>query len=245
MFHRPLTLLQIVQLILFIVDSGCTKHMTGNLKLLCNFVEKFLEPVLHQWTSVHNSSELGIKTTAMNRQFKVVPNVVSSSCQTATSPTSVVMTSWYALNALMNSKRNVDKGYNERALHILSRNHPGQYICYQNQSDDCWSVINELTSGEIVSLNFIESIKEARSRVQDLTSGEIVSLNFIESIKEARSCVQDLTSGEIVSLNFIESIKEARSRVQDLTSGEIVSLNLLSRTRKLGHSTMELRSLIS
>nr|GEV67674.1 copia protein [Tanacetum cinerariifolium] len=25
------------------VDSGCTKHMTGNLKLLCNFVEKFLE----------------------------------------------------------------------------------------------------------------------------------------------------------------------------------------------------------
>nr|GEV24038.1 retrovirus-related Pol polyprotein from transposon TNT 1-94 [Tanacetum cinerariifolium] len=31
---------QIVQLILFIVDSGCTKHMTGNLKLLCNFVEK-------------------------------------------------------------------------------------------------------------------------------------------------------------------------------------------------------------
>nr|GFA55488.1 retrovirus-related Pol polyprotein from transposon TNT 1-94 [Tanacetum cinerariifolium] len=35
----------IVQLILFIVDSGCTKHMTGNLKLLCNFVEKFLETV--------------------------------------------------------------------------------------------------------------------------------------------------------------------------------------------------------
>ncbi|GJS90986.1 retrovirus-related pol polyprotein from transposon TNT 1-94 [Tanacetum coccineum] len=32
----------IVQLILFIVDSGCTKHMTGNLKLLCNFMEKFL-----------------------------------------------------------------------------------------------------------------------------------------------------------------------------------------------------------
>nr|GFA57610.1 integrase, catalytic region, zinc finger, CCHC-type, peptidase aspartic, catalytic [Tanacetum cinerariifolium] len=33
---------RIVQLILFIVDFGCTKHMTGNLKLLCNFVEKFL-----------------------------------------------------------------------------------------------------------------------------------------------------------------------------------------------------------
>nr|GEV02483.1 hypothetical protein [Tanacetum cinerariifolium] len=33
---------RIVQLILFIVDSRCTKHMTGNLKLLRNFVEKFL-----------------------------------------------------------------------------------------------------------------------------------------------------------------------------------------------------------
>ncbi|GJW66066.1 retrovirus-related pol polyprotein from transposon TNT 1-94 [Tanacetum coccineum] len=42
MFHRPLILLQIVQLILFIVDSGCTKHMTGILKLLCNFIEKYL-----------------------------------------------------------------------------------------------------------------------------------------------------------------------------------------------------------
>nr|GEY54278.1 hypothetical protein [Tanacetum cinerariifolium] len=38
-------LLRIVQLILFIVDSGCTKHMTGNLKLLCNFVEKFMGTV--------------------------------------------------------------------------------------------------------------------------------------------------------------------------------------------------------
>nr|GEW98101.1 integrase, catalytic region, zinc finger, CCHC-type, peptidase aspartic, catalytic [Tanacetum cinerariifolium] len=32
----------IVQLILFIVDSGCTKHMTGNLTPMCNFVEKYL-----------------------------------------------------------------------------------------------------------------------------------------------------------------------------------------------------------
>ncbi|GKD11761.1 retrovirus-related pol polyprotein from transposon TNT 1-94 [Tanacetum coccineum] len=32
----------IVQIIIFIVDSGCAKHMTGNLKRLCNFVEKYL-----------------------------------------------------------------------------------------------------------------------------------------------------------------------------------------------------------
>nr|GEU55044.1 hypothetical protein [Tanacetum cinerariifolium] len=33
----------LVEIILFIVDSGCSKHMMGNLKLLINFVEKFLE----------------------------------------------------------------------------------------------------------------------------------------------------------------------------------------------------------
>ncbi|GJS05390.1 retrovirus-related pol polyprotein from transposon TNT 1-94 [Tanacetum coccineum] len=44
-FSNKYDLLLIVQLILFIVDSGCTKHMTGNLKLLCNFVEKFLGTV--------------------------------------------------------------------------------------------------------------------------------------------------------------------------------------------------------
>nr|GEW61236.1 hypothetical protein [Tanacetum cinerariifolium] len=31
-----------VEIVLFIVDSGCSKHITGNLKLLINFVEKFL-----------------------------------------------------------------------------------------------------------------------------------------------------------------------------------------------------------
>ncbi|GJW21582.1 retrovirus-related pol polyprotein from transposon TNT 1-94 [Tanacetum coccineum] len=35
----------LVEIILFIIDSGCSKHMTGNLKLLSNFVEKFLGTV--------------------------------------------------------------------------------------------------------------------------------------------------------------------------------------------------------
>nr|GFA87369.1 ribonuclease H-like domain-containing protein [Tanacetum cinerariifolium] len=36
---------KLVDIVLFIVDSGCLKHMTGNLKLLINFVEKFLGTV--------------------------------------------------------------------------------------------------------------------------------------------------------------------------------------------------------
>ncbi|GJX60928.1 integrase, catalytic region, zinc finger, CCHC-type containing protein [Tanacetum coccineum] len=33
---------EVIQLVLWIVDSGCLKHMTGNLQLLRNFVEKFM-----------------------------------------------------------------------------------------------------------------------------------------------------------------------------------------------------------
>nr|GEZ90292.1 integrase, catalytic region, zinc finger, CCHC-type, peptidase aspartic, catalytic [Tanacetum cinerariifolium] len=40
--HCLLILLQLIEIVLFIVDSGCLKHMMGNLKLLINFVEKFL-----------------------------------------------------------------------------------------------------------------------------------------------------------------------------------------------------------
>nr|GEZ57366.1 ribonuclease H-like domain-containing protein [Tanacetum cinerariifolium] len=35
----------LVEIILFIIDSGCSKHMTENLKILTNFVEKFLGTV--------------------------------------------------------------------------------------------------------------------------------------------------------------------------------------------------------
>ncbi|GKC23263.1 hypothetical protein Tco_1025413 [Tanacetum coccineum] len=36
---------ELIEIILFIIDSGCSKHMTGNLKLLSNFMEKFLGTV--------------------------------------------------------------------------------------------------------------------------------------------------------------------------------------------------------
>nr|GEY87964.1 copia protein [Tanacetum cinerariifolium] len=39
----------LVKIVLFILDSGCSKHMTGNLKLLINFVEKFLGTTLHAY----------------------------------------------------------------------------------------------------------------------------------------------------------------------------------------------------
>nr|GFB14042.1 integrase, catalytic region, zinc finger, CCHC-type, peptidase aspartic, catalytic [Tanacetum cinerariifolium] len=44
-FKVNLTALMVIQICLWCVDSGCFKHMTGNLKLLINFVWKFMGTV--------------------------------------------------------------------------------------------------------------------------------------------------------------------------------------------------------
>nr|GEW62691.1 retrovirus-related Pol polyprotein from transposon TNT 1-94 [Tanacetum cinerariifolium] len=64
----------IVQLILLIVDSGCTKHMTGNLKLLCNFVEKFLGNVRlgnDQFTPILGYGDLVQGNIMINRVYYI------------------------------------------------------------------------------------------------------------------------------------------------------------------------------
>nr|GEY87289.1 retrovirus-related Pol polyprotein from transposon TNT 1-94 [Tanacetum cinerariifolium] len=42
---KPCDSMNIIQICLWIIDSGCSKHMTGNRALLTNFVEKFLGTV--------------------------------------------------------------------------------------------------------------------------------------------------------------------------------------------------------
>nr|GEU43486.1 hypothetical protein [Tanacetum cinerariifolium] len=71
----PKTKMQwIIQLILFIVDFGCTKHMTANLKLLCNFVEKFLDTVHFsndQFAPILNYGDLVQGNVTINRVYYI------------------------------------------------------------------------------------------------------------------------------------------------------------------------------
>ncbi|GJV46928.1 retrovirus-related pol polyprotein from transposon TNT 1-94, partial [Tanacetum coccineum] len=62
------------QLILFIVDSGCTKHMTANLSLLCSFIEKYLG-IVHfgndQFASILGYGDLVQGNITINRVYYV------------------------------------------------------------------------------------------------------------------------------------------------------------------------------
>nr|GEX87159.1 hypothetical protein [Tanacetum cinerariifolium] len=76
----------IVQLILFIDESGCMMHMTGNLKLLCNFVEKFLGTVCFgndQFAPILGYGDLDNDLLTGNRGF----NLYTISLQESTSST--------------------------------------------------------------------------------------------------------------------------------------------------------------
>ncbi|GKB13982.1 retrovirus-related pol polyprotein from transposon TNT 1-94 [Tanacetum coccineum] len=65
---------KIVQLILFIVDSGYTKHITGNISLLCNFVEKYLGTVRFgndQFAPILGSGDLVQGNIMINKVYYV------------------------------------------------------------------------------------------------------------------------------------------------------------------------------
>nr|GEX25597.1 hypothetical protein [Tanacetum cinerariifolium] len=64
----------LVEIILFIVDSGCSKHMMGNLKLLTNFVEKFMGSVKfrnHQIALILGYGDLVQGTVTIKRVYYV------------------------------------------------------------------------------------------------------------------------------------------------------------------------------
>nr|GFA44234.1 integrase, catalytic region, zinc finger, CCHC-type, peptidase aspartic, catalytic [Tanacetum cinerariifolium] len=68
----------LVEIILFIVDSGCSKHMTGNLKLLINFVEKFLGMV--KFRNDHIAPILGYGDLVQGDLVEIVLFIVDSGC---------------------------------------------------------------------------------------------------------------------------------------------------------------------
>ncbi|GKC84441.1 retrovirus-related pol polyprotein from transposon TNT 1-94, partial [Tanacetum coccineum] len=70
---------KIVEIILFIVDSGCSKHMTGNLKLLSNFVEKLLGTMKFrndQIALILGYGDLGTYLYSITLQDTSTPNLI-------------------------------------------------------------------------------------------------------------------------------------------------------------------------
>ncbi|GJZ44962.1 putative ribonuclease H-like domain-containing protein [Tanacetum coccineum] len=66
----------VIQLILWIVNSGCSKHMTGNLQLLRNFVEKFMRTVF--FGNDHFAAITGYGDYGKSRKASLSPKLVPS-----------------------------------------------------------------------------------------------------------------------------------------------------------------------
>nr|GEV76157.1 integrase, catalytic region, zinc finger, CCHC-type, peptidase aspartic, catalytic [Tanacetum cinerariifolium] len=71
----------LIEIVIFIVDSGCSKHMTRNLKFLINFVEKFLGMIkLHQFMDMEIWFK-ELKSTCFIRDLKGNDLLTASSSQ--------------------------------------------------------------------------------------------------------------------------------------------------------------------
>nr|GEW23706.1 Gag-Pol polyprotein [Tanacetum cinerariifolium] len=69
-----------IKIILFIFDSGCSKYKTGNLKLLTNFVEKFLGKVKFENDQIAPILGYGDLSTCYIRDFKGNDLLIGSRC---------------------------------------------------------------------------------------------------------------------------------------------------------------------
>nr|GFB46920.1 hypothetical protein [Tanacetum cinerariifolium] len=67
-----------LEIVLFIVDSGCSKHKTGNLKLLINFVEKFLGTV--KFGNDQIAPILGYGDLVQGALVEIILFIVNSGC---------------------------------------------------------------------------------------------------------------------------------------------------------------------
>nr|GEU30133.1 retrovirus-related Pol polyprotein from transposon TNT 1-94 [Tanacetum cinerariifolium] len=71
----------LVEIVLFIVDSGCSKHMTGNLKLLIDFVEKFLGTGNDLLTGSHGTDLYSITLQDTNSANPICLMAIATSSQ--------------------------------------------------------------------------------------------------------------------------------------------------------------------
>ncbi|GJR04706.1 hypothetical protein Tco_0527690 [Tanacetum coccineum] len=95
--------------------------------------------VLHQMTSDHNRSELGIQDHSNEQtSSKLVPKVVPLAVKTATSRQELELLFHHHIAMLRTTgveemkKKCMDKGSKERSPPHNLRQKPGQYICCQN-----------------------------------------------------------------------------------------------------------------
>ncbi|GJU69969.1 hypothetical protein Tco_1256228 [Tanacetum coccineum] len=298
----------IVQLILFIVDSGCTKHMTGNLKLLCNFVEKFLGTVsfgndqillqflVGQFCDADLELLLGLylflrdpfrrnefthcrirDNVIYNKRTRLIVESILAKFDEIKEMMSDHNSSDLAPQRQEMSVENVSSGLIPQGQKASDYDNsdpvpPRQNVCSTSKkTDSSQQWLEFLFSPLLKNITIGKEEFEGESSSRNIDNTDVHSYqpqshdfqwtrdhpleqvrgNLTMPVQTRRQLAQKIQNAvcSALTVNILEpkNIKEAMadSAWIEAMQDELVSLNLLSRTRKFGHSTMELRSLIS
>nr|GEV87785.1 hypothetical protein [Tanacetum cinerariifolium] len=148
-----------VQICLWIIDSGCSKHMTGNRALLTNFVEKFLGTVRFGNNDFVVIAGYGDVKTQVNLQLQVqrvrTDNGTEFKNKTLAKFFDEIMKS---------STTNVETSINEEVFHEVSESFQGE-SSLSSLNDDVQQSSKEIilpqTNTQSISINMIPNGDEA------------------------------------------------------------------------------------
>ncbi|GJT86803.1 retrovirus-related pol polyprotein from transposon TNT 1-94 [Tanacetum coccineum] len=158
---------EIVQNIIFIVDSGCTKHMMGNLKLLCT---KFLNKTLHAFVKeegIEHQTSIA-RTPEQNNVVERRNHTLVEVAQTMLLASKLPLFFWVEAIAIACYTQNRD---GENLDKKKEKEDPYIFVGYSTQSKG-YRVYNKRTRliVESIHINFNE-IKELTMTSDDNTSG--------------------------------------------------------------------------
>ncbi|GKD42632.1 retrovirus-related pol polyprotein from transposon TNT 1-94 [Tanacetum coccineum] len=142
---------KIVQICLWIIDSGCSKHMTGNRALLTNFMKKFLGTVRfgnNDFTVIVGYGDVVIRSMTIKKVYYV--------------------------EGLGHNLSSVGQ-FCDKGLEVAFRNEDGVYLLTGDRSSNLYTIaLNEITSNSLACL-----LAKASSLQSWLWHRRLSHLNFV------------------------------------------------------------------
>nr|GEZ54134.1 xylulose kinase-1 [Tanacetum cinerariifolium] len=172
----------------YIVDSRCTKHMTGNLKLLCNFVEKFLGLKIYQGPDLNKWYQSLDRVSAKEESFPPVQTQTLSKPMTSQSAFSFPDQSSFSTQQATFNSFSPGQTYNISEPVTTSQPNPQTSTNFQNQQFQQYHIATlSSNNAKFPYLKKDEYETETKARIlllQSLPEDHIADFHHLDDARE-------------------------------------------------------------
>nr|GEU47994.1 retrotransposon protein, putative, unclassified [Tanacetum cinerariifolium] len=209
---------KLVEIILFIIDSGCSKHMTRNLKLLSNFVKKFLgySSQLKAYRVYNKRTKLIVETIHVN--FDESPHMASDYVSSDTVPQ-------FPTTALKQSSLSPDPQSQEN-VPVADKT-----VTTSNELDFLFSLmfdelLNETT--QVVSKSFAVNAVDAPDKRQQQNTTQSTTTTVAADTPPLNIQITPKTTTQAPTVTFPENINQVETQKENTQVKEDEFINIFS-----------------